>query len=49
MVEILIRGGDTETAANKLAAAVRDIFAVEPVRTVAGSGNAPNPICFFPN
>ncbi len=41
MVEILIRGGDTETAANELAAAVREIFAVEPVRTVAGGGHAP--------
>ncbi|HME27709.1 MAG TPA: hypothetical protein VKI44_41370 [Acetobacteraceae bacterium] len=41
MADILIRGGDTEATANELAAAIRDIFAVEPIRTVAGSGQTP--------
>jgi hypothetical protein len=42
MAEILIRGGDTEATANELAAAIRDIFGVEPIRTVAGSGRTPD-------
>ena len=41
MADILIRGGDTEAAANELAAAIRDIFGVEPLRTVASSGHTP--------
>lgn len=41
MVEIPILGGDTEAAADELATALPDIFAVEPVRTIAGGGHAP--------
>ena len=41
MAEILIQGGDTEAAANELAAAIRDIFGVEPIRTAAATGPAP--------
>lgn len=41
MPEILIRDGDTATAATDLARAVRDIFAIEPRRT--GTAAAPKP------
>jgi hypothetical protein len=40
MVEILIQGGDTEAAATELAAAVREIFEVEPTRSTTGGGQA---------
>lgn len=39
MPDILIQGGDAETAADELAAAIRDIFAAEPRRT--GGAGAP--------
>lgn len=42
MADILIRGGDTETAANELAAAVRDIFAIDPIRTAFVNGQSPD-------
>ena len=41
MVEILLRGGATEAAADDLAAALREIFAVEPIRRVRGHGQMP--------
>jgi hypothetical protein len=41
MAEILIRNGDTEAAAGELAAAIRDIFAVEPIRRVIGGQRTP--------
>lgn len=33
MAEILIQGGETEAAANELAAAIHEIFSVEPLRS----------------
>jgi hypothetical protein len=41
MAEILIQGGDTEAAANELAAAIQDIFAVEPLRSARLTGHTP--------
>jgi len=41
MVEILIRNGDTEAAADELAAALHDIFAVAPIRRVSTRGHTP--------
>jgi hypothetical protein len=41
MAEILIKGGDTDAAANELASALRDIFAIDPLRTTIASATAP--------
>jgi hypothetical protein len=41
LAEILIRGGETEMAADELASAVRDIFAVDPVRTQIAASYTP--------
>jgi hypothetical protein len=41
MAEILIQGGETEAGANELAAAIQDIFAVEPLRTACSASHAP--------
>ena len=41
MADIQIQGGDTETAARELAAAIREIFAVDPVRSTSGASHTP--------
>ncbi|HTW28876.1 MAG TPA: hypothetical protein VME92_17250 [Acetobacteraceae bacterium] len=41
MADILIRGGDSDTAAHEMRAAVRDIFGFDPLQTTRGSGTAP--------
>jgi hypothetical protein len=41
MAEILIQGGETEAAANELAAAIHDIFSVEPLRTTRTPSHTP--------
>ena len=41
MADILIRGGDSDTAAHEMRAAVREIFGFDPLQTTRGSSNAP--------
>src|SRR3984957_920228 len=41
MVEILIQGGDTETAAREMRAAIKEIFEVDPLETRRGDGQQP--------
>jgi hypothetical protein len=42
VADILIRGGDVETAGQEVCAAVRDIFAVDPVSTSVGTNPSPD-------
>jgi hypothetical protein len=42
VADILIKGGEMETAAQELAASIHEIFAVDPVRTAIAKQNPPN-------
>jgi hypothetical protein len=41
MADILVRGGETEVAANELAATIRDLFGVDPIATPIAASHAP--------
>lgn len=41
MADILVRGGETEVAANELAATIRDLFGVDPIVTRIAASHAP--------
>jgi hypothetical protein len=41
MAEILVRGDNSQAAADELAVAIRDIFAADPVRRVMPDSHAP--------
>jgi hypothetical protein len=41
MADILVRGGETESAASELAATIRDLFGVDPIATRIAASHAP--------